>query len=374
MMRAIGIILAGGNNHRMRELSLKRAISAMPVAGSYRSIDFALSSMSNSHIQKVAVLTQYNARSLNEHLSSSKWWDFGRKQGGLYVFTPVVTADNSNWYRGTADAIYQNIDFLKRSHEPYVVIASGDCVYKMDYNKLLEYHIDKKADITVVCKDLPENAKVERYGVIKMNEESRIEEFDEKPMIAKTNTVSCGIYVIRRRLLIELIEKSNEEGRYDFVADILIRYKEMKRIFGYKMKDYWKNIASVEDYYETNMDFLKPEVRDYFFRQYPDIYSKVDDLPPAKYNVGADVRNSLVASGTIVNGKLEDSLIFKKVFVGNNCHIKNSIILNDVYIGDNTYIENCIVESYNTIRANSRYVGDGEVKVLIEKTQRYEVQ
>jgi glucose-1-phosphate adenylyltransferase len=373
-MRAIGIILAGGNNHRMRELSLKRAISAMPVAGSYRSIDFALSSMSNSHIQKVAVLTQYNARSLNEHLSSSKWWDFGRKQGGLYVFTPIVTADNSNWYRGTADAIYQNIEFLKRSHEPYVVIASGDCVYKMDYNKLLEYHIDKKADITVVCKDMPENVNVERYGVIKMNEESRIEEFDEKPMVAKTNTVSCGIYVIRRRLLIELIEKSNEEGRYDFVADILIRYKEMKRIFGYKMKDYWKNIATVEDYFETNMDFLKPDVRDYFFRQYPDVYSKVDDLPPAKYNVGADVRNSLVASGTIVNGIVEDSLIFKKVFVGNNCHIKNSIILNDVYIGDNTTIENCIVESRNTIRANSRYVGDGEVKVLIEKTERYEVQ
>ena len=373
-MRAIGIILAGGNNHRMRELSLKRAISAMPVAGSYRSIDFALSSMSNSHIQKVAVLTQYNARSLNEHLSSSKWWDFGRKQGGLYVFTPVVTADNSNWYRGTADAIYQNIEFLKRSHEPYVVIASGDCVYKMDYNKLLEYHIDKKADITVVCKDMPENVNVERYGVIKMNEESRIEEFDEKPMVAKTNTVSCGIYVIRRRLLIELIEKSNEEGRYDFVADILIRHKEMKRIFGYKMKDYWKNIATVEDYFETNMDFLKPDVRDYFFRQYPDVYSKVDDLPPAKYNVGADVRNSLVASGTIVNGIVEDSLIFKKVFVGNNCHIKNSIILNDVYIGDNTTIENCIVESRNTIRANSRYVGDGEVKVLIEKTERYEVQ
>ncbi|MBQ1487959.1 MAG: glucose-1-phosphate adenylyltransferase subunit GlgD [Lachnospiraceae bacterium] len=373
-MRAIGIILAGGNNHRMRELSLKRAISAMPVAGSYRSIDFALSSMSNSHIQKVAVLTQYNARSLNEHLSSSKWWDFGRKQGGLYVFTPIVTADNSNWYRGTADAIYQNIEFLKRSHEPYVVIASGDCVYKMDYNKLLEYHIDKKADITVVCKDMPENVNVERYGVIKMNEESRIEEFDEKPMVAKTNTVSCGIYVIRRRLLIELIEKSNEEGRYDFVADILIRYKEMKRIFGYKMKDYWKNIATVEDYFETNMDFLKPDVRDYFFRQYPDVYSKVDDFPPAKYNVGADVRNSLVASGTIVNGIVEDSLIFKKVFVGNNCHIKNSIILNDVYIGDNTTIENCIVESRNTIRANSRYVGDGEVKVLIEKTERYEVQ
>ena len=127
-MKAIGIILAGGNNSRMRELSDKRAIAAMPVAGSYRSIDFALSNMANSHVQKVAVLTQYNARSLNEHLSSSKWWDFGRKQGGLFVFTPTITKDNSLWYQGTADAIYQNIDFLKKSHEPYVVIASGDCI------------------------------------------------------------------------------------------------------------------------------------------------------------------------------------------------------------------------------------------------------
>jgi len=372
-MRAIGIILAGGHNHRMRELSQKRAISAMPVAGSYRSIDFALSNMSNSHIQRVAVLTQYNARSLNEHLSSSKWWDFGRKQGGLYVFTPVVTADNSNWYRGTADAIYQNLDFLKNSHEPYVVIASGDCVYKMDYNKVLEYHIDKKADITVVCKDMPQGMNVDRYGIIKMNEESRIEEFEEKPVVAKSNTVSCGIYVIRRRLLIELIEKSAEEGRHDLVADILIRYKGMKRIFGYKMKDYWRNIASVEDYYETNMDFLKPDVRNYFFREYPVVYSKVDDLAPAKYNVGSDVKNSLVSSGSIINGKVENSIIFKKVFVGNNCTIKNSIILNDVYIGDNTYIENCIVESRDTIRANSHYVGESEIKVLIEKNERYDV-
>ena len=144
-MRAVGLILAGGNSNKMRELTHRRAVAAMPVAGSYRAIDFALSNMSNSHIQKVAVLTQYNARSLNEHLNSSKWWDFGRKQGGLYVFTPTITADNGYWYRGTADAIYQNLDFLKRCHEPYVIITSGDAVYKMDYNKVLEYHIDKKA-------------------------------------------------------------------------------------------------------------------------------------------------------------------------------------------------------------------------------------
>ena len=143
-MKAIGIILAGGNNSRMQELSNKRAIAAMPIGGNYRSIDFALSNMSNSHIQTVAVLTQYSARSLNEHLSSSKWWDFGRKQGGLYVFNPTVTVDNSWWYRGTADAMYQNISFLKRRHEPYVIITSGDCVYKMDYNKVLDFHIEKR--------------------------------------------------------------------------------------------------------------------------------------------------------------------------------------------------------------------------------------
>lgn len=363
--------MAGGNNHRMKELSKKRAVAAMPIAGSYRSIDFALSNMSNSHIQKVAVLTQYNARSLNDHLSSSKWWDFGRKQGGVFVFTPVVTADHSSWYRGTADAIYQNIDFLKSSHEPYVIIASGDCIYKMDYNKVLEYHIEKKADITVVCRDMEAGAELERYGTIRMNEESRIEEYEEKPIVAKSQTISCGIYVIRRRQLIELLEKCAEEDRYDFVKDVLVRYRNLKRIYGYKIKSYWKNIASVEDYFSANMDFLKPDVRNYFFKEYPDVYSKVDDLPPAKYNVGSNVKNSLVSSGCIINGTIENSVVFKSAFIGNNCTIKNSIILNDVYIGDNTYIENCIVESRDTIPANSCYKGEDGIKIVIEKNMRY---
>lgn len=370
-MKAIGIILAGGNNHRMRELSQKRAICAMPIAGSYRSIDFTLSNMSNSHIQKVAVFTQYNAKSLNEHLSSSKWWDFGRKQGGLYVFTPAVTADNSNWYRGTADAIAQNLSFLKKSHEPYVVISSGDGVYKMNFNKVLEYHIQKKADITVVCRQMELGTNVERFGTIRMDEDSRIVEFEEKPLQAKSSTISCGIYIIRRRQLIELIEKCMEEDRYDFVRDILIRYKDLKRIYGYKIEEYWRNIASVEDYYNTNMDFLNPQVRNYFFKQYPDIYSKVEDLPPAKYNPGANIRNSLISSGCIVNGTVENSVVFKKSYIGNNCVIKNSIILNDVYIADNTYIENCIVESHGTIRANSYYVGEDGIKIVVERNDRY---
>lgn len=372
-MRAIGIILAGGNSSRMGELSAKRAVAAMPIVGSYRAIDFTLSNMTNSHIQKVAVYTQYNSRSLNEHLNSSKWWDFGRKQGGLYLFTPTITATNSYWYKGTADALYQNISFLKSAHEPYVVIASGDAVYKLDYNKVLEEHIATGADITVVCKDIqPGEDDINRFGVVKLADDNRVISFEEKPIVAETNTASIGVYVVRRRQLIELLEACAAEGRSDFVNDILVRYKNVKNIYAYKLDSYWRNIGTIDSYFKTNMDFLKKDIRDYFFRQHPDVYSKVEDLPPAKYNGDAAVSNSLIASGSIINGTVEDSVLFKKVYIGNNCVIKNSIILNDVHIGDNCYIENCIVESRDTLRANTVHTGDpNEIKVIVEKNFRY---
>ena len=372
-MRAIGIVLAGGGNDRMGEMSKRRAVAAMPVAGSFRCVDFALSNMTNSHIKKVAVMTQYHAKSLNQHLNSSKWWDFGRKQGGLFVLTPTITDENSYWYRGTADAIYQNLDFLKDCHEPYVIITSGDCVYKMDYNKVLEDHIAKKADITVVYKEMSSDEDdLTRFGILKVDEKGRVTDFEEKPLVAKQNLVSTGIYVIRRRQLIELIEKAHSEHRNDFVQDILVRYKEQKRIFGYKLEGYRRNISTLESYFKVNNDFLKKEVRDYFFKEYPSIYSKIADLPPAKFNPGANVKNSLISSGCIVNGDVEDSVLFKKVYVGNNCVIRNSIILNDVYIGDNTVIENCIVESRDTIRANASYTGsEDKIKVVLEDNERY---
>ena len=370
-MKAIGIILAGGNSSRMQELTSRRAIAAMPVAGSYRSVDFSLSNMTNSHIQKVAVLTQYSSRSLHEHLNSSKWWDFGRKQGGLYLFAPTITQENGFWYRGTADAMYQNLDFLRNSHEPYVVIASGDGIYKLDYNQVINRHIDTQADITVVVTKLPAGMDNSRFGTVKTDSDDRIIEFEEKPLQSDNRLVSTGIYVVRRRLLIELLERCIADNNYDFVRGVLMRYRTSKRICAYLMEGYWSNIATVEDYFRTNMDFLKPDIRDYFFRQYPDIYSKVDDLPPAKYNPDAVVKNSLIASGCIVNGVVENSVLFKKVYVGNNVTIKNSIILNDVHICDNTYIENCIVESRDTIHSDRRLVGEGKILIVDEKADRY---
>lgn len=228
-MKSIALILAGGSSSRMKELTTKRATAAMPIAGGYRSIDFALSNMANSHINKVGVFTQYNSKSLAQHLNSSKWWDFGRKQGGLFVFTPTQTHDNNQWYRGTADAIAQNIDFLKASHEPYVIIASGDCVYKLDMNQVLQYHIEKNADITIVTKDLGSVPDPTRFGVVTVDSTGLVTEFEEKPIVTDKTLVSTGVYVVRRRQLIEMIERAGAEGGFDLVKDIFIRYKGIKK-------------------------------------------------------------------------------------------------------------------------------------------------
>lgn len=365
-MKALGIILAGGSSNRMKALTTKRALAAMPVACSYRAIDFALSNMTNSGIQTVAVLSQYNTRSLSAHLNSSKWWNFGRKQGGLFLFAPTVTPENNWWYRGTADAMWQNLDFLTSHHEPYVVIAGGDGIYRIDYEDMLQYHIDKGAELTIACAPIPKDDDPSRFGIVKMDSNGLIVDFEEKPTVAKTNMVSAGIYIIRRRTLIELLEKSNYEDRHSFVTDIVARGMGDKKTYGYKLDGYWDSIGSIESYYRVNMDMLKRDVREHFFKGPGKIYSKMFDLPPAKYNEGSKVTNSLVGSGTIVNSHIEDSVVFKNVFIGSNCFIKNSIILHGAYIGDDVHVENCIVEANETLANGTRYIGEHGIRVVSE--------
>jgi len=239
-------------------------------------------------------------------------------------------------------------------------------------NKLLEYHIEKNADVTIVTKDLGTVDDPSRFGVVSVDIEGRVTEFEEKPLVTSKTLVSTGIYVIRRRQLIEMIERAGAEDGFDLVKDIFIRYKGIKKFYAYPLDSYWSNVTTVDSYFKTNMDFLDRKTREYFFNEYPQIASRIEDLPPAKYNVGAKVKNSLVSSGCIINGEVEDSVLFKEVYIGNNCTIRNSIILNEVYIGDNTYIENCIVESHGTIRANSNYVGSpDDVKIIQERNERY---
>ncbi len=225
----------------------------------------------------------------------------------------------------------------------------------------------------MVVREASEDEDTSRFGAVTVDASGRIVDFKEKPLSTDSRLISTGVYIIRRRLLMELCESAVQEDQYDFVRGVIIRYMESKLIKAYRMDSYWSNIATVDSYFKTNMDFLKKDVRDFFFKQHPDVYSKVDDLPPAKYNPSAVVKNSLVSSGTIVNGKVENSIVFKKVYIGDNCVIRNSIILNDVHIGDNCVIENCIVEAHSSIHAGQTITGDpNDIKIVVErKEDRY---
>lgn len=366
-MKAIGIILAGGNSERLKELCDVRAISAMPIGSSYRAIDFTLSNMSNSNINKVAVITQYNSRSLHDHLSSAKWWNLGTKQGGLFVFTPFLSNQNSYWFRGTADSIYQNISFLKKSNEPYVVIASGDAVYKMDYKDIIRYHKEKNSDITIVCKDLSNSTKdVHDFGVMEFDENMRMLDFEEKPVEPQSNMASLGIYVIQRTLLIKLLETIISEARYDFVKDIVIRYRKKLNIYGYEYEGYWNTLNNVKAYMEVNMDFLKKDIRENFIQQ-PYIETKPKDEPPAKYNLGAKVQDTLVGSGSILNGYIKHSVLFRRVFTGEDSSIVNSVIMEGSYIGKNCVIENAIIDKEVVISDGKEVIGTKDNPFVVSK-------
>ena len=365
-MKAVGIILAGGNNEmRLGELTKLRAASALPIGSCYRAIDFPLSNMSNSLISKVAIITQYNSRSLNDHLTSSKWWDFGRKQGGLYVYTPYISSEDSFWFRGTADAIYQNMPFLERSNENYVIITSGDAIYKMDYRKIIAYHKEKEADITVVCKEMNDK-DLTKFGVMQLDENERIVEFEEKPIEPQSNLASLGIYVISRKLLIDLLNEIVPEGRFDIVKDIIIRFRRKLNICAYKFDGYWSSVGSgIMEYYNTNMDFLKCDIRRKFTKDFPYTFTKQKDEPPVKYNYSSDVSNSIIGGGSIINGKIESSVLFRRVYIGENTVIKNSILMEGCYIGNNCFIENAILDKQVSVSDGKQIIGeDTEPKVL----------
>lgn len=367
-MKAIGIILAGGNSEmRMGDLTAHRAAAAMPVGGSYRAIDFPLTSMTSSGIGKIAVITQYNSRSLHDHLVSSKWWDLGRKKGGLFVLSPYTSQDNSSWFRGTADSMYQNISFLKRSNEPYVAISSGDAVYKMNYKNIIAYHKEKGADITIVYKRM-EKDMLHKYGVMSMDDDSRIIDFEEKPLDPQSDCASLGIYIIGRELLIDLLEGVVAEGRYDFVADIIIRLRRRLKIYGYEFEGYWSGAgASIEDYYRTNMDFLNKETRDMFTKQEPFIDTKPKDEPPVKYNMNAVANDCVIGSGAIINGTVEHSVIFRRVFIGDRAVVKNSILMEGCYIGDDCVIENAILDKNVVVTAGKSVIGKEDSLFVAKK-------
>ena len=367
----IAMLLAGGQGSRLGVLTSNLAKPAVAFGGKYKIIDFPLSNCINSGVDTVGVLTQYRPLRLNQHIGIGIPWDLDRNIGGVTVLPPYEKSDNSEWYTGTANAIYQNLEFIDYYNPEYVLILSGDHIYKMDYENMLEYHKSCDADITLATYQVPWE-EASRFGVVITDENNVISEFEEKPANPRSNKASMGIYIFSWKVLREALVKMKDQPECDFGKHIIpYCHSNGKKICAYDFKGYWKDVGTLGSYWEANMELVDiiPEFN--LYEEFWRIYTKSDQLPPQYIDPEGSVTESIVGEATEVYGTVQHSVIGSGVTIGKGAVIKNSIILNDVYIGDNTVIENCIVESRDTIRANSYYSGEGEVKIVVEKNERY---
>ena len=351
-METLALILAGGRGSRLDILSEKRSKPAVPFAGKFRIIDFALSNCTNSGIFQIGILTQYLPLSLNEHIGVGKPWDLDRRDSFVTLLQP-----NNSWYEGTADAIRKNLEFVKRYASKYVLILSGDHIYKMDYSKMIEQHKQTGADLTIAAKIVPIE-EASRFGILETDENLRINKFVEKPKEPKSNKASMGIYVFSTEALIEAIESHPDIVDLDFGMHIIPEMIDSKNVYAYEYYDYWMDVGTYDSYLETNLELCKENELDLYDPSWK-IYTKSEDLPPVKVGPTATIKTSLVSNGCKIDGIVEDSVLSPGVIVGEGSTVKNSVILNDVVIGTNCQIEDTIIDK-NTVIGDNSIIGTGD--------------
>lgn len=370
MMRVMGLILSGSGEDNLDKLTAKRTSAAVPVFGKYRAIDFTLSNMVNSGIINVGVLTQYNPRSLMDHLGSGKEWNLDRKRGGLFILQPFMSPENPKMhYEGTADALFQNLTYLRRSAEDFVLIGSGDHIYNTDYRDLFKFHLRNGADVTLLTKTVNKDLKLSDYGQVITDENGRVTKIYEKVPEHHSNKIFLGVYFMNKSFLMELLYANVPNGKYDLLLDIIIPNLSKLRVFSYDFNNYWRNIKkSVKEYYDTNMDILKKEIRDELFYT-PDrtIYTKLRDSAPPKININAQIKNSFIADGCIINGVVKNSILSRDIFVGAGAVIEDSIVLQGSVVEEGGIIRKTIIDKNVRVRSGKKMESMGNEISLIEK-------
>ena len=345
--KCVAMLLAGGKGSRLSSLTKKLAKPAVPFGGKYRIIDFTLSNCTNSGIDTVGVLTQYQPLVLNSYIGIGSVWDLDRKNGGVTVLPPYTESSEMKWYKGTASAIYQNINYIKQYDPEYVLILSGDHIYKMDYSKMLDYHIEKNADASISVIEVPWD-EASRFGIMNTNEQMQVVEFDEKPAKPKNNLASMGIYIFKWSILKEYLEmdERNPYSSHDFGKDIIpLLLDEKRNVVAYPFQGYWKDVGTVKSLWEANMDLLNDESQLNLFDRDWKIYTVNSNHPPQFISDDAQVTDSFVNDGCVIMGNVNHSVLFQGVTVGKNTVIKNSVLMPDAVIGENVYIENAIIPS-----------------------------
>ena len=355
----VAMLLAGGQGSRLGVLTKKLGKPAIPYGGKYRIIDFPLSNCVNSGIEAVGVLTQYQPLVLNEYIGNGQPWDLDLMNSRIQILPPYQRKKGVDWYRGTANAIYQNVDYISRYNPDYVVILSGDHIYKMDYSKMVAFHKEKKADCTIAAIEVPLN-EASRFGILNTNPDCSIYEFEEKPKKPKSTKASMGIYVFTwEKLLKYLIEDDKDpKSEKDFGKNVLpAMLKKGEKIFAYNFDGYWKDVGTIESLWESNMDLLNPNMQMKLYDESWKIYSRNPILPPHYVYDNAKIQNSLVSDGCNVYGSIESTVLFPGVYVGKGAVIKDSIIMTGTIIEEGAQIQYSVI-SENAVIGKNACIGE----------------
>lgn len=349
--KCIAMLLAGGQGSRLKDLTNNNAKPGVMFGGKYRIIDFSLSNCFHSHIYTVGVLTQYKPLLLNRYIGTGNSWALDKLDQGVYILPPYMDKEGGNWYKNTADAVYQNIEFIDMYNPEYVLILSGDHIYKMDYSKMLDFTEKKSADLTVSVMEV-EWEEATRFGITNVDEDMRIIEFDEKPEHPKNNMASMGVYIFRWDVLREILIRDaiDESSEHDFGRNIIpSMIAEGKAIYSYLFDGYWKDVGTIDSYYKANMDLLKSDSALDLASKEMRVYSNNRNRQPHYVGVDAEISNSLVCDGCLIEGKVINSILSYEVTIGKNAVVKDSILFSKVVIEDGAIVEKTIVGENVTI-------------------------
>ena len=364
----MALILAGGQGSRLGALTKNVAKPAVAFGGKYKIIDFVLSNCSNSGIDTVGVLTQYKPLDLNAHIGIGTPWDLDIHHGGVSILPPYMDEKVGTWYKGTANAVYQNLGYLDRYDPEYVLILSGDHIYKMDYSKMLKYHKEKEADATIAVIDVT-NEEAKRFGIMNTNADGRIIEFEEKPKKPKSTLASMGVYIFNyktlKRFLID--DEADEKSAHDFGKNIIpAMLTSFQKLYTYRFEGYWRDIGTIESIWDTNMDLIRPDNDLDLFSDSWKIYTKSSDLPPQYVGPTAKICNSLISEGCQIYGTVENSIIFPGVTILENSLVKDSIIMSDTVIESDVAIRKAILCNHVLVHGKNE-IGDGESIEVVEE-------
>lgn len=360
----VAMLLAGGQGTRLQVLTKDMAKPAVPFGGKYRIIDFPLSNCSNSGISTVGVLTQFMPLELNSYMGNGNPWDLDRVDGGLTILPPYTAGKTGEWYKGTANAIYQNIKYIEQYDPEYVLILSGDHIYKMNYNKMLEFHKEKKADLTIAHINVSLE-EASRFGILNTNDDLRIVEFLEKPEHPVSTKASMGIYIFNWKVLREYLirDEKNSESEKDFGKNIIpMLLEEDRRIYAFPFEGYWKDVGTIESLWEANMDLIKRKDEFNISDKSWKIYYRHEGRLPQFIAESAEVTDSMISDGTILLGKVHESILSSGVSVGKNAKVLGSIIMQNAVIEEGATVVNSIIAEGTVVKSGVT-VGHQEIEL-----------